>query len=153
MAFRGDTVTDTLAEVVKADPDWVALPDAAGPRVRELLHRCLQKDPLLRLRDIGDARVLVSEALAGGSSDRPSRHRGRGNRSALDYSPRPLALASPRLSMFDHADLRTGSGSMVARPLRVKCILDRRIPRWPRAVHLSKAISRRPPPCLHSQGQ
>jgi hypothetical protein len=68
MAFRGDTVTDILAEVVKADPDWTALPPAAGPRVRDLLRRCLQKDPLLRLRDIGDARVLISEALAADSS-------------------------------------------------------------------------------------
>ena len=68
MAFRGDTVTDTLAEVVKADPDWSALPPAAGPRVRDLLRRCLQKDPLLRLRDIGDARVLIAEALTGDST-------------------------------------------------------------------------------------
>jgi hypothetical protein len=67
MPFRGDTVTDILAEVVKADPDWHVLPDAAGPRVRDLLRRC-QKDPLLRLRDIGDARVPISEALVGDSS-------------------------------------------------------------------------------------
>lgn len=67
-AFCGETVTDTLAAVVKADPEWRALPDAAGPRVRELLRRCLQKDPRLRLRDIGDARILITEALSEDSS-------------------------------------------------------------------------------------
>jgi eukaryotic-like serine/threonine-protein kinase len=64
MAFGEETVTDTLAAVVKAEPEWRALPEAAGPRVRELLRRCLQKDPRLRLRDIGDARILISEALS-----------------------------------------------------------------------------------------
>ncbi|HKM89134.1 MAG TPA: protein kinase [Candidatus Acidoferrales bacterium] len=65
MAFGGETVTDTLAAVIKAETDWRALPDAAGPRVRELLRRCLQKDPALRLRDIGDGRILIAEALSG----------------------------------------------------------------------------------------
>ncbi|HUJ21630.1 MAG TPA: protein kinase [Bryobacteraceae bacterium] len=79
-AFGGETVTDTLASVIKSDPDWRALPAAAGPRVRELLRRCLQKDPGLRLRDIGDGRILISEALAGDSempapAATPRRHR------------------------------------------------------------------------------
>jgi len=67
LAFGGETVTDTLAAVIKAEPDWRALPDAAGPRVCELLRRCLQKDPGLRLRDIGDGRILITEALSGDS--------------------------------------------------------------------------------------
>jgi hypothetical protein len=66
--FAGETVTDTLAAIVKAEPDWRALPEAAGPRVRDLLRRCLQKDPCLRLRDIGDARILISEALVDDSA-------------------------------------------------------------------------------------
>ena len=65
MAFGGETVTDTLAAVVKTEPDWSALPDAASPGVRDLLRRCLQKDPRQRLRDIGDARILISDALSG----------------------------------------------------------------------------------------
>ena len=67
MAFGGETVTDTLAAVVKGEPDWSAVPARAGPRVRELLHRCLQKNPRLRLRDMGDGRILISEALSGES--------------------------------------------------------------------------------------
>jgi eukaryotic-like serine/threonine-protein kinase len=65
MAFGGETVTDILAAVVKSDPEWRTLPDESGPRVQELLRRCLQKDPRSRLRDIGDARILISEVLSG----------------------------------------------------------------------------------------
>ena len=68
MAFGGETVTDILAAVVKSEPQWRALPDEAGPRVHELLGRCLQKDPRSRLRDIGDARILISEAQSGDST-------------------------------------------------------------------------------------
>jgi serine/threonine protein kinase/Tol biopolymer transport system component len=65
MAFRGETVTDTLAAVIKEDPDWARLPDNTPARVRVLLKRCLQKDPKQRLRDIGDARISLDEVLSG----------------------------------------------------------------------------------------
>jgi len=54
--FAGETVTDLLAAVVTREPDFAALPTATPPRVRQLLRRCLQKDPRQRLRDMGDAR-------------------------------------------------------------------------------------------------
>jgi eukaryotic-like serine/threonine-protein kinase len=57
MAFRGDTASDTIARVLERDVDWAALPVSCPPRIRELLRRCLQKDPGRRLRDIGDARL------------------------------------------------------------------------------------------------
>jgi Tol biopolymer transport system component len=66
MAFRGETVTDTLAAVIKEEPDWAQLPAGTSARVRVLLQRCLQKDPKQRLRDIGDARISLDEVLAGG---------------------------------------------------------------------------------------
>ncbi len=65
MAFRGETVTDTLAAVIKEEPDWTRLPAATPVRVRVLLRRCLQKDPKQRLRDIGDARIALEEVLSG----------------------------------------------------------------------------------------
>jgi eukaryotic-like serine/threonine-protein kinase len=64
-AFQGETVTDTLAAVIRAEPDWSQLPAATPMRVRVLLQRCLQKDPKQRLRDIGDARISLEEVLAG----------------------------------------------------------------------------------------
>ena len=63
-AFQGDDITDILAAVVRAEPDWQALPAATPMQVRTLLRRCLQKDKTLRLRDAGDARIEIQEALA-----------------------------------------------------------------------------------------
>jgi eukaryotic-like serine/threonine-protein kinase len=65
MAFRGETATDTLASVIKDEPDWSQLPEATPSRVRVLVERCLQKDPRQRLRDIGDARIPLDEVLSG----------------------------------------------------------------------------------------
>ena len=61
--FTGETLTDTLAAVVRADPDWAALPAETPTAIRKLLARCLMKDPRQRLRDIGEARIGV-EATA-----------------------------------------------------------------------------------------
>ena len=55
-AFGGDTVTDTLASILKVEPDWSLLPANTPPRVRELLERCLAKELKSRLRDVGDGR-------------------------------------------------------------------------------------------------
>jgi serine/threonine protein kinase len=65
MAFRGDTVTETLAAILSSEPDWSLLPAATPIRVRVLLQRCLQKDAKQRLRDIGDARISLDEVLTG----------------------------------------------------------------------------------------
>jgi eukaryotic-like serine/threonine-protein kinase len=72
MAFQGETITDTLAAVVRADPDWSLLPAATPLRVRVLLQRCLQKDPKQRLRDIGDARISIDEVLSGAPLEAPT---------------------------------------------------------------------------------
>src|ERR1700677_1966089 len=57
MAFRGDSTTDTLASVIRTDPDWSLLPAATPQQVRLLLRRCLQKEPKQRLQAIGEARI------------------------------------------------------------------------------------------------
>ena len=62
--FDGETVSDTLASVLARDPDWAALPATTPAKVRELLQRCLEKDPKRRMRDIGDARIELEEVLA-----------------------------------------------------------------------------------------
>ena len=64
-AFTGETTSDILASVIRAEPDWSSLPGSVPPRIRELLHRCLQKEAKQRLRDIGDARIIIEEALSG----------------------------------------------------------------------------------------
>jgi eukaryotic-like serine/threonine-protein kinase len=72
MAFSGETVTDTLAAILKSEPDWSRLPSTTPAHVRVLLRRCLQKDPRQRLRDIGDARVSLEEVLGGSPDSYPT---------------------------------------------------------------------------------
>src|SRR5712691_10819077 len=67
--FSGETVSDALAAVLRADFDWSALPAEAPVPIRRLLRRCLERDRKKRLRDIGDALVEIDEALAGAPAE------------------------------------------------------------------------------------
>ena len=61
-AFGGDDVTETIAAVVRAEPEWPRLPADTPDSVRRLLRRCLEKDGKRRLADIRDARLEIDEA-------------------------------------------------------------------------------------------
>ncbi len=61
-AFPGPTVTDTLAAVLKSEPDYSLCPADLPPRVEYLLKRCLRKKLPERLRDIAEARIWIDEA-------------------------------------------------------------------------------------------
>jgi serine/threonine-protein kinase len=63
-AFDGETVTDVLAAVVTRGPDWSAVPADTPRRLLDLLHRCLEKDPARRLRDAGEARIVLDDLIA-----------------------------------------------------------------------------------------
>ena len=65
--FSGENVAATLASVIEREPDWEALPAATPQPIRRLLHRCLEKAPDRRLRDVGDARLELEDALTGSS--------------------------------------------------------------------------------------
>ncbi|MFO0828328.1 MAG: protein kinase [Phycisphaerales bacterium] len=62
-AFDGESSSETVAAVLRAEPDWSRLPDATPASARRLLRRCLQKDAERRLRDAADARLEIDEAL------------------------------------------------------------------------------------------
>ncbi|MHC4205002.1 MAG: protein kinase domain-containing protein [Planctomycetota bacterium] len=62
--FKGETVSDTLANILQSEPDWQILPKDTPENIRILLRRCLEKDPKRRLRDIGYAGVEISESLS-----------------------------------------------------------------------------------------
>jgi Tol biopolymer transport system component len=62
--FHGETVSDTLAAVLRAEPDWQALPVAEYPGLCRLITRCLERNPRLRLRDIGEARIFLQDGDA-----------------------------------------------------------------------------------------
>ncbi|MBI1790833.1 MAG: protein kinase [Acidobacteria bacterium] len=70
--FGGETVSDTLAAVLKNDPDLNALPPATPPGIRKLIRRCLERDRRKRLQAIGEARIQIEEALAGTSEPPPA---------------------------------------------------------------------------------
>jgi serine/threonine protein kinase len=76
--FAGETVSHTLADVLRAEIDLAKLPPGTPAGIRELLRRCLDRDVKTRLRDIGEARVMLS---------RP-----------MEESPAPTREAAPRRS-------------------------------------------------------
>ena len=88
--FAEETISETLAAIIKDQPSWTKLPGGVPVRLRELLQRTLEKDPRRRLRDIGDARLVLEDQQSGaGSTSSP----------AVTASPRvqrmlPWALAA-----------------------------------------------------------
>jgi hypothetical protein len=61
-AFSRATASDTIAAILGAGTDQIAIPDSVPPHLRRLIGRCLEKDVKLRLRDIGDARSDLVDA-------------------------------------------------------------------------------------------
>jgi serine/threonine protein kinase len=60
--FEGETVSETMAEVMKGEIDWTALPSSTPAWLRALLRRCLDRDPRTRLQSIGEARIAIERA-------------------------------------------------------------------------------------------
>jgi Tol biopolymer transport system component len=86
--FSGDSVTDTLADVLRREIDFAALPPETPAAIRRLLRRCLERNPKNRLHDIADARIVLSEAqsVAGPDSEvRPERAAPAGRRAGSGW--------------------------------------------------------------------
>jgi eukaryotic-like serine/threonine-protein kinase len=117
-AFEGETGSDIMASVLMRDPDWSALPASAPPRIRDLLRRCLQKDPERRLHDIADARLEIEDTEAEPPAPphpetaAPAPRRGR--RAAVLVA---TALASAALAAF--LATRLPRRAVAAQPLQV----------------------------------
>ena len=60
-AFEGNSLSEVMVAVLTADVDFARLPGATPPAVRELLRRCLDRSPRGRLRDIGEARIVLEQ--------------------------------------------------------------------------------------------
>ena len=71
-AFEGETVTDTIASVLKSEPEWDLLPPSIPSTIRFLMSRCLQKEAAKRLQHIDGARILIEEALSGATAVSPT---------------------------------------------------------------------------------
>ena len=120
-SFSGETLTDILAAVVRAEPDWNLLPASTPEAIRRLLHRCLTKDAKQRLRDIGEARITIENFQSGRSED--------ATEMTIRNKPPPLrntllwvagiALAFRRVSANIPGARRVGNCSCRARPGRM----------------------------------
>src|SRR5262249_41302385 len=67
--FGGESVSDTLASVLKVEPDWSALPQDTPASILKLIRRCLTKDRKQRLQAIGEARIIIEQQLANPQSE------------------------------------------------------------------------------------
>jgi serine/threonine-protein kinase len=117
-AYRGQSVTDVLAAVMRDDPDWRALPAGVPARVRELVRRCQTKDIRQRLQAIGEARIALDDAIA-----RPDA----GQLEAAAAAPAPMwrrALPWTIAAVLGFAAIaawigRAPAASTVAEPVRI----------------------------------
>jgi serine/threonine-protein kinase len=74
--FEGETVSEVLAAVIMREPELSSLPSTVPAHVKQLIARCLVRDPKLRLRDIGEARLVLDGAgspVAAPSEAQPQR--------------------------------------------------------------------------------
>ena len=62
-SFAGEDVSDTLASVLKTDPEWNAFPPNTPARLCQLVQACLQKDPRQRVHDMADVRLAMEGAF------------------------------------------------------------------------------------------
>ena len=81
--FKGELMSDVLASVLKSDPDYNGLPPTLHPKLRDVLRRCLEKEPKQRWHDVGDVRVELEQVSAdpGGTLVQPV---------AREHPPRPI---------------------------------------------------------------
>ena len=66
--FEGDSATDVLEAIERAEPEWTRLPEKTPPTIRTLLRRCLEKSRARRLDSATAARLEIDDALATVSS-------------------------------------------------------------------------------------
>ena len=60
-AFEGEDVSDTLASILRAEPDWTAIPPGVPQSVRTLIKRCLEKDRRSRIPDLSVVRFMLDD--------------------------------------------------------------------------------------------
>ncbi|HEX4824309.1 MAG TPA: protein kinase [Candidatus Polarisedimenticolaceae bacterium] len=151
-AFDGETATDILAKILERDPSWEALPARTPARVRELVERCLEKDPRHRIRDSGDVRIELERARVARewsssgavAAARPASWRSRGQ---LLWGIAGLAVGIAVMAVTMRTFFRLPGAGQGARPrgasalpLKVD-VTDPAIPAHPALDHSSVAVS------------
>jgi eukaryotic-like serine/threonine-protein kinase len=109
-AFEGEDVSDTLAAVLRAEPDWTAFPSDTPAAVRTLIRRCHERDPRRRIADISTARFVFDEAssmsaaspaVASVTGARPTRWRNAVLATSAMIAGAALAVAATRMLRRD----------------------------------------------------
>ncbi len=122
-AFEGEDVTDTIAAVVRGEPDWSALPSSLPPQIELLVRRCLVKDRRQRISDIGVARFLMTETIPAPPAPAP-----------LAAPPQPTPASRKRVTLAASVGLAIG-GALTA--LGVWAIARLTPPPSPQPVHFA----------------
>ena len=68
-AFDGEDVSDSLANILKREPEWSALPAGTPPAIERVLRRCLTKNPRFRTHDVADVRIELDARPAAEAAD------------------------------------------------------------------------------------
>lgn len=108
-AFEGHDATDTMASILKSEPDWDALPGALPPAIRVFLERCLTKNPQARLHHIADMRL----ALEGAFSDA---YASDATRTAERIASRRIVLAASTIAAIAITVLAANLAGLFGRP-------------------------------------
>jgi serine/threonine protein kinase/Tol biopolymer transport system component len=114
--FEGEDVSDTLAAVLRAEPDWKGLPTSLSPTVAMLVRRCLERDRRRRIGDVSTIRFLLDEQLPAASPQAAGRVAGWLS---------PLTLAAAAVALTVAAATLGGALSWNARPRAVPPIPSR----------------------------
>ncbi len=114
--FEGDGISEVLAAVIMAPIPFESLPPLIPSRLGSLVHRCLERDPRRRLRDIGEARVAL-EDIQSGKGDEP------GRATAIpaekwSLSPIPIATTAIVTALLAFGVHRALAPSVVEPPVR-----------------------------------
>ena len=135
-AFDGEDVSELLVAVLSKDVDLNALPAGAPPRLRALVRDCLIRDPKQRLRDIGDARLVLDKIIA-----RRTRRCGGSDRG--DGGHRPIIVARAAVGGRGRAGRGARHRSVGAVARRVGADQRRRIATDAAVVRAGRANRRR----------
>jgi eukaryotic-like serine/threonine-protein kinase len=92
--FGGGSISDAMAAILRDEPRWTMLSPSTPPKLRDLVRRTLEKDPRRRLRDIGDARVVLEEIQSGAGAAEPAALPVRRTSGWMLAMPWALAVAS-----------------------------------------------------------
>ncbi len=116
--FEGETSTDLIAKILEREPDWNALPSHTPVTVQLVLRRCLVKDRNRRLRDIGDARIEIEEAIRSPESDLGQLGRTPARRRATGWAVLPWAVVAA-LAVLAVAGFWPSKAPRIARPMHL----------------------------------